>query len=158
MAKLTLEHIKGNTYYIPLPTIVGVYVDGKDAILIDSGNNKDTARQVLRLLEEHNLNPKLIINTHSNADHIGGNAYLKNQTKCKIATTKIEGYFTENPILESAFLYGGYPSKALKNKFLLAKESEVDYIIPSNGKIVDTELEAISLPGHYFEMIGVRTP
>lgn len=23
MAKLTLEHIKGNTYYIPLPTIVG---------------------------------------------------------------------------------------------------------------------------------------
>ncbi|HBG4644567.1 MBL fold metallo-hydrolase [Clostridioides difficile] len=158
MAKLTLEHIKGNTYYIPLPTIVGVYVDGKDAILIDSGNNKDTARQVLRLLEEHNLIPKLIINTHSNADHIGGNAYLKNQTKCKIATTKIEGYFTENPILESAFLYGGYPSKALKNKFLLAKESEVDYIIPPNGKIVDTELEAISLPGHYFEMIGVRTP
>nr|WP_312983981.1 MBL fold metallo-hydrolase [Clostridioides sp.] len=158
MANLTLEHIKGNTYYIPLPTIVGVYIEDNNAILIDSGNNKDTSRKILRLLEEHNLNVKLIINTHSNADHIGGNAYLKNQTNCSIATTKLESYFTESPILESSFLYGGNPSKALKNKFLFAKESKVDHIIEADGKVLNTELEAISLPGHYFEMIGIKTP
>ncbi|GAA0237926.1 MBL fold metallo-hydrolase [Metaclostridioides mangenotii] len=158
MASLTLEHIKGNTYYIPLPTIVGVYVDNGDAILVDSGNNKDTSRKILRLLEENNLKVKLIINTHSNADHIGGNSYFKNQTNCEVATTKLESYFTEDPILESSFLYGGNPSKALRNKFLLAKESKVDHIIEADGKILDTDFEAISLPGHYFEMIGIRTP
>lgn len=158
MADLTLQHIKGNTYYIPLPTIVGVYVTDEEAILIDSGNNKDTSRKVLRLLEENNLKVKLIVNTHSNADHIGGNAYFKNNTKCEVAATKMESYFIENPILESSFLYGGNPSKALRNKFLFAKESIVDHIINADGEILDTGLEAISLPGHYFEMIGVRTP
>lgn len=69
---------------------------------------------------------------------------------------KIEGYFIENLILELVFLYGGYLSKVLKNKFLLVKESEVDYIIFLNGKIVDIEFEVIFFLGYYFEMIGVR--
>ncbi|MDR1774077.1 MAG: MBL fold metallo-hydrolase [Clostridioides sp.] len=158
MADLILEHIKGNTYYIPLPTIVGVYIENGEAILIDSSNNKDSARKVLRLLEKNNLKVKMIINTHSNADHIGGNAYFKNNTDCKIATTKLESFFTEYPLLEPAFLYGGYPNELLRNKFLCAKPSKVDYIIKSEGKILDTELEAVELPGHFFEMIGIRTP
>ncbi|MDR0879717.1 MAG: MBL fold metallo-hydrolase [Clostridioides sp.] len=158
MADLNLINIKGNTYYIPLPTIVGVYLDGQDAVLIDSGNNKDNSRKILRLLEANNINVRLIINTHSNADHIGGNAYMKGQTGCKVATTKLESYFVEYPLLESSFLYGGNPSKALRNKFLLAKESTVDYTIDSDGEILDTGLESISLPGHFFEMIGIRTP
>lgn len=44
MVKLILEYIKGNIYYILFFIIVGVYVDGKDVILIDSGNNKDIVR------------------------------------------------------------------------------------------------------------------
>ncbi len=61
--------------------------------------------------------------------------------------------FTESPILESSFLYGGYPFKDIRNKFLLAKESVVTPIennLP-NG------LEYFSLKGHFFDMVGVKT-
>ena len=158
MAKLTLEHIKGNTYYIPSPTNVGVYVENEDAILIDSGNDKEAGRQILRLLDEHGLKLKLIINTHSNADHIGGNAYLQGKTNCLIAATEIESVFINNPMLEAAFLYGGFPNRDLNNKFLMAKSSLVTTIISSSDEILATGLQAMPLPGHYFEMIGIKTP
>lgn len=158
MAKLTLEHIKGNTYYIPSPTNVGVYVENDNAIIIDSGNDKEAGRQIFRLLDEQGLKLKLIVNTHSNADHIGGNAFLQNKTNCKIAATRIEAAFINDPILEAALLYGGFPNKDLNNKFLMAKPSTVTSVISSSDEILATGLQAISLPGHYFDMIGVRTP
>lgn len=158
MSKLTLEHIAGNTYYIPSPTNVGLYIDKGAAILIDSGNDKDAGRQILRLLESHGLTLKLIINTHSNADHIGGNAYLQKQTDCRIAATRMESAFITDPIFESALLYGSEPIKDIKNKFFLAKPSVVTDIISSKGAILDTSLESIPLPGHYFDMIGIKTP
>ncbi len=52
-------------------------------------------------------------------------------------------------------LYGGYPFKELRSKFLLAKESEVTDC-PSPD--FPSELELIPLPGHFFDMVGVRTP
>lgn len=158
MAPLTISHLKGNTYYIPSPTNVGIYLQGEEAILIDSGNDKEAGRQINRLLNERGWKLKLIINTHSNADHIGGNAFLQDKTGCKIAATRKEAAFINDPILEASFLFGGYPIRDLKNKFLMAKESRVDYVIAANGEILDTGLEAVALPGHYFEMIGIKTP
>lgn len=158
MAKLYLEQIKGNTYLIPSPTNIGVYVDNDEATLIDSGNDKEAGRQILRLVSEQGWKLKLIINTHSNADHIGGNAFLQEKTNCGIAATRMESAFIQDPVLEPSFLYGGFPNNDLRNKFLLAKPSHVTSVISSEGTIVDTGLEALPLPGHYFEMIGVRTP
>lgn len=158
MAQLSLTNIKGNTYLIPSPTNVGVYVDNKAAILIDSGNDKEAGRQILRLLTQQGWNLKLIINTHSNADHTGGNAFLQEKTGCKIAATRKEAAFINDPLLEPAFLFGGFPNKDLRNKFLMAKPSTVNSVIPSSGEILDTGLTAEPLPGHFFEMIGIRTP
>ena len=53
---------------------------------------------------------------HSNADHIGGNKYLKGQTGCKAYSGGIEATFTKHPVLEPSFLYGGYPCKDLRYK------------------------------------------
>ncbi|ATW25070.1 MBL fold metallo-hydrolase [Candidatus Formimonas warabiya] len=158
MARLTLEHIKGNTYYIPSPTNIGVFVDNDQAILIDSGNDKEAGRQILRLLGEQGLSLKLIVNTHSNADHIGGNAYLQDKTDCLIAATRMEAAFINDPMMEAAFLYGGFPNRDLHNKFLVAKPSLVTSVISSSAEILGTGLHAIPLPGHYFDMIGVKTP
>lgn len=48
--------------------------------------------------------------------------------------------------------------KALRNKFLMAKPSTVTDIIEATGPILDTGLEAVTLAGHFFGMIGIRTP
>ena len=40
----------------------------------------------------------------------------------------------------------------------MAKPSEVDFIIENAGPILDTTLEAFPLPGHFMNMIGIRTP
>ena len=155
---LNLQRIAANTYLIPSPTNIGVYIQDEQAILIDSGNDKEAGRQILKLLKEKNWKVKLIINTHSNADHIGGNAFIQNKTDCRIAATRIEAAFIQDPILEPSFLYGGFPNTRLANKFLMAQASRVTDIISSSGKILDTNLEAISLPGHFFDMIGLKTP
>ena len=50
-------------------------------------------------------------------------------------------------------MYGGYPFKDLRNKFLQAKETscmEIENNLPDG-------LEYISLKGHYFDMIGIKT-
>jgi glyoxylase-like metal-dependent hydrolase (beta-lactamase superfamily II) len=158
MASLTLQQIAEHTYLIPAPTNIGVYVNDHQAILIDSGNDKEAGRQIFKLLTAQDWQLALIINTHSNADHIGGNAFLQNKTNCRIAATQMEAAFINHPILEPAFLFGGFPMSDLQNKFLVAQPSRVTDVIPASGAILETGLEAIALPGHYFEMIGIKTP
>jgi len=158
LARLSLVQAADHTFYIPAPTNVGIYVDDRVAILIDSGSDKDAGRQIYKLINEQGWELKMIVNTHSNADHIGGNAFLQQKTGCAIAATKNEAAFINNPLLEVAFLYGGFPYPDLNNKFLVAKPSQVTDIISSCGKIKETSLEAVPLPGHFFEMIGIKTP
>lgn len=144
------------SYYIQSPAKIGIYLKNeRDVYLIDSGNDKDAGRKVRKILEERGWTLKGILNTHSNADHIGGNHYLQQQYGCKIFAGGIEAAFTKFPVLEPAFLYGGYPFKDLKHKFLMAASSDVvDF---SDSEFPD-EIEVIPLPGHFFDMAGFRTP
>ncbi|BDV44612.1 hydrolase [Geotalea uraniireducens] len=158
MARLTIRQLAGNTWLIPAPANIGVYVRDKRATLIDSGNDEEAGRQILKLLDEQGWTLELIVNTHSNADHIGGNAFLQKRTGCRIAATPLEAAFIVQPLLEPTVLYGGFPLPALRNKFLLAKPSTVTDLLPAAGPILASGLEALPLPGHYLEMIGVRTP
>ncbi|MBD5111608.1 MAG: MBL fold metallo-hydrolase [Ruminococcaceae bacterium] len=150
-----LNQVGERTYYIQSPVKIGVYAADNGVYLIDSGNDKDMGRRVRKVLDEHGWNLLGILNTHSNSDHIGGNAYLQKQTGCKIFSGGIEKCFTEHTILEPAFLYGGFPCADLRHKFLLAEESEVtDFSAPE----FPSEVEIIPLPGHFFDMVGFRTP
>lgn len=151
-----LNQIGEKSYYINCPAKIGIYrSNDTDVYLVDSGNDKDAGRKVRKILNENGWNLKGIINTHSNADHIGGNKYLQQQTGCKIFADGIEAAFTKYPILEPSFLYGGYPCKDLRHKFLLASASDVKEISDSD---FPKELEIIPLRGHFFDMIGIRTP
>ncbi len=151
---MELIQVGKKTYYIKNPTNIGIYkVDDKNVYLIDSGNDKDAGKKILKIITEQGWTVKGIINTHSNADHIGGNKVIQDRTNCQILTYNIEKSFTENPILEPSFLYGGYPFKDIRNKFLLAKESKT-ISIENN---LPEELEYFSLRGHFFDMIGIKT-
>ena len=144
------------SYYINSPTKIGVFVENDtDVYLIDSGNDKEAGRRIKKILEQHGWRLKAIINTHSNADHIGGNQFLQQQYGCDIFAHGIEATLTRHPILEPAFLYGGYPCKDLRHKFLLAAESDVKNISDSG---FPRQFQVIELPGHFFQMIGIRTP
>ena len=151
-----LNQVGEKSYYINCPAKIGVYLaDDKNVYLIDSGNDKDAGRKVRKILDEKGWNLLGILNTHSNADHIGGNQYLQQQTGCKVFGGGIEKTFTEFPVLEPSFLYGGYPCKDLRHKFLLAKPSEVTDF--SDGSFPE-EIEIIPLKGHFFDMVGFRMP
>ena len=150
-----LIQVSERSYYIQSPAKIGlVRLDGQDVCLIDSGNDKDAGRKVRQLLDANGWRLTAIYNTHSNADHIGGNRYLQGQTGCKIFAPGIDCAFTRYPILEPSFLYGGYPCKELRHKFLMAQESDAQEL---TKKCLLEGFEIIPLPGHFFDMVGFRT-
>ncbi len=146
----------GNSYYIQSPAKIGlVRLNETDVCLIDSGSDKEAGRKVRQILDANGWKLTAIFNTHSNADHIGGNRYLQTQTGCRIYAPGIECDFTRHPVLEPSFLYGGYPCGELRHKFLLAKESDAGEL---TGEVLPEGFEMIRLPGHFFDMVGFRTP
>ncbi|MCF6335160.1 MAG: MBL fold metallo-hydrolase [Spirochaetales bacterium] len=157
MPPLTLTQLSNSTFYISSPSNVGVIIYSSKAILIDSGNNREAGRQILKLLKERDLELSLIVNTHSHADHIGGNEFLQKRTNCRVAATSVESNFIEHPVLEPTVLNGGFPHIRLQNKFLMARPSRVTDILLNSGKISETSLTAVPLPGHFLDMIGVET-
>ncbi|MGM9570552.1 MAG: MBL fold metallo-hydrolase [Phascolarctobacterium sp.] len=150
-----LVQVTENVYYIESPAKIGlIKIEDMDVCLIDSGNDKEAGRKVRQILDANKWHLKAIYNTHANADHIGGNKYLASQTGCKIYANGIEQSFTRYPVLEPSFLYGGYPPKDLRHKFLLAQESMAE---PLNKDVLPRGWEIINLPGHFFDMVGFRT-
>lgn len=150
-----LIQVGKNSYYIQSPAKIGlVRLNDTDVCLIDSGSDKEAGRKVRQILDKSGWRLTAIYNTHSNADHIGGNKYLQGQTGCKIYAPGIECDFTNHPILEPSFLYGGFPPKDLRHKFLLAQESNAEYL--TDKKLPDC-MTIIPLHGHFFDMVGFRT-
>ena len=149
-----LIQVSEKCYYIDCPAKIGIIKLSDDKVyLIDSGNNKDAGKKVRRILDENGWKLKAILNTHSHADHIGGNKYLQEQTGCKIYAPSIETCFTNHPFLESALLFGAMPPKDLQCKFMLADQSQCETL--SEG-ILPTEIEIVSLPGHCLNMVGYK--
>ena len=150
-----LVQVGERTYYINAPVKIGLYLEGEDQVwLIDCGNDKDAGRKIRQIMDKQGWKLKAILNTHSNADHIGGNQYLQKQTGCKIYAPGIDCAFTRHPLLEPSFLYGGCPPQDLRHKFLMAKESDAQYL---TQEVLPDGLTILPLPGHFFDMVGFAT-
>ena len=150
-----LIQLSEHDYYIDCPAKIGLVKTGEnEAVLIDSGSDKDAGKKVFRILEDKGWVLKAIFNTHSHADHIGGNRFLQEKTGCKIYAKGMENVYSNSPILEPIGLYGGLPFKDLKHKFLLAQESTV---LPLTDEVLPAGMKMLELPGHCFDMVGFLT-
>lgn len=144
-----------NTYYIQCPSKIGIYIfDGSKACMIDSGNDKDAGKKALKIIESKNWTLEMIINTHSHADHIGGNQLLQQRTGCGIYTVKTDTGFTRHPLMEPAFLFGAYPPDILRHKMFMAKESHAEEL---TKEALPEGLTVIPLEGHTYSQIGLKT-
>ena len=151
-----LIQVSEQSYYIQSPAKIGLVKLGEqDVCLIDSGNDKDAGRKVRQILDANGWRLTAIYNTHSNADHIGGNQYLQKQTGCNVYAPGIDCAFTRYPVLEPSFLYGGYPFKELRHKFLMAQPCDA---LELTQEVLPDGFQMIPLPGHFFDMVGFRTP
>ncbi|HYG58940.1 MAG TPA: MBL fold metallo-hydrolase [Symbiobacteriaceae bacterium] len=136
-----------------------VEAPGQRLILIDSGLDSSNARKALRPFLESGWTLAAIINTHSHADHIGGNADLVRRTGCKVYAPARERPFILWPELESIGLYGGVnPPPDLKVKFLLAQPTPEVTELPAAPCTITLEgvtMELIPTPGHALEQVAV---
>lgn len=150
-----LIQVSDSTCYVQSPAKIGlVKLNDKDVCLIDSGNDKEAGRKVRQILDANGWSLKAIYNTHSHADHIGGNQYLQAQTGCKVYAKGVECDYVNHPILEPVSLYAGCPPKELRHKFLMAQPSTAE---PLTDDVLPEGFSIVPLPGHSMDMVGYRT-
>lgn len=112
---MSLDKIKGNTYYINSVTNSGIFVfKNKNCLIIDTGSNNSDAKKIEDILVKNSLHPKYIINTHNHLDHCGGNIYFqKNYPGCLVYTSLKEKLFMENQEIQGAILSSSTPIKGI---------------------------------------------
>ncbi|MDR5683726.1 MAG: MBL fold metallo-hydrolase [Armatimonadota bacterium] len=122
--------LTGGSGYLPGAVNVGVVAtaDG-GAVLIDTGADADYGRTIRKALAARGLTLRAIVNTHSHADHYGGNDYLVRNLGAPVWAPAVEEAILRYPYLEPAYLMSGAsPMPEMLNKWLMAKPSPVDHV------------------------------
>ena len=166
-----------SVYYVPGDTNVGFVAFGSDSeaqgaggttrkslYLIDSGMDEYDAKRIHAELKETfpeeagGFDVPVIINTHSHADHSGGNAYFARTFGSRIWISRKEAGSLQNPDLQGIVISRGHPFPQVQCPFYLAEPSEASRLIDDTTEVLlpnGAKISFLSLPGHYFEMLGV---
>ncbi len=158
MAESKIEQLSNNVYYLPGGVNSVIVTSGSDAILLDTGQDKDAGRRIKKACAELNVRPKIILNTHAHADHYGGNAFLTNNFDVVVYGAPFESVIMQEPYLEPMYLYSGAaPPKELLSKWLLAKPSRVDEtLIVGDLELLGVTLKLIDTSGHAHRHFSVQ--
>ena len=160
MAIMTqLVFVSERAAYLPGTNNLGIIIaEGRTAIAVDTGIDKEAARLLRRACETAGLRLCAVISTHHHADHVGGNDYLvRNIPELEVYAPQREAPFIEDPYLEPMYLSSGArPLGALHNKFVMATPSPVHHrITPGVRTIAGVELQLIAIPGHSLAQVAV---
>ena len=136
-------------------------VEGPDdtAVLVDTGSDADAGKRIRRALEELGRRPTAILNTHSHADHFGGNAYLlKRFPELEVYAPEFEASIIRSPFLEPVYLFhGASPPKELRSKWLMAPASPVHHEVEAGEReIGGVRLTLLDVRGHAHRQFAVR--
>jgi glyoxylase-like metal-dependent hydrolase (beta-lactamase superfamily II) len=146
-----MQQLSDKVYYLPSGVNCAIIKAGHKAILVDTGQDKDYGRTIKKACESLGITPAVIINTHSHADHYGGNDYLLRQyPDMPVYAPRFESAVLQNPYFEPVYLFNGAkPLSELMSKWLLAKPSKVDVEL-SDGRLelLNQELQIIDTSGH----------
>ena len=152
---MDLTRLSERTYYIPGPVNIGVITLEKSrVILVDSGIDTNYAKRIYELLSDYRYKIAYILNTHSHADHVGGNNFLQKTTGCKILASPLEAPIISYPLIQAAILFSGAPTQDLTNRFIMALPSEPEVFNEKELKIDDLTIEVLDLPGHSINQKG----
>ena len=150
------EQLRGSTWYINAPTNIGAVVLGDTyACLIDSGGDRDAAKQILAALTRRKWQLEAVYATHAHADHTGGCRYLRSYTGCSVFVPGAGSMLAHYPEIQAAVLYGGLPVDDLYHPYLTAEKCDA---VPLTQLTLPEGFTAFPLPGHYIDMAAIRTP
>ena len=124
--------------------------DDTQAVLVDTGGDKDAGRRIRKACDSLSVTPIAIVNTHAHADHYGGNDYLVRNLDLPVYAPPFEASIMQSPYLEPVYLFGGAkPPEELTSKWLLAKPSPVHHLLELGTlELAGLTLEIIESSGH----------
>ncbi|MEZ4629534.1 MAG: MBL fold metallo-hydrolase [Deinococcales bacterium] len=152
-----LTALSDHVYYLSGGVNCVIVVNDHEAVIIDSGQDKEAGRQLKKACAQLNVTPKAIINTHSHADHYGGNEFLLNQFDLTVYAPDFEASIMQNPYLEPVYLFSGAkPLAELLNKWLLAKPSRVDKALEAGIlSLIGLDFQVLDTSGHAHKQMSV---
>jgi glyoxylase-like metal-dependent hydrolase (beta-lactamase superfamily II) len=128
----TFNPVQENTYVL--------YNENNECIIIDPGCYFDAEKEEIKdFIENRQLQPKLLLNTHCHLDHVFGNKFIAEEYKLTLNT-----HLLEKEILEMAPASGlmfDLPFDNYQGEVIYLKEGDV-------VSLGDDRLQVIHAPGH----------
>ena len=160
--------LSSGVYVIPGTTNVGVITNENGSLievyLVDSGCTEIDGEYVLDVLKAffeqqgQLFSLKAILTTHGHPDHCGAHNFLKEQTGCELWASSYEKGIMENPLVQSAALWGGFPPHELRTLFFMPSPTPVDHII-SKDEVIELsgsrKISFMELSGHSYNALCV---
>lgn len=151
-----LKKVGAKTWYMSAPTNVGFYLyNAPEVCMIDAGGNREAASRALSHIREQGWRLTGVFLTHSHSDHVGGAAYLREQTGCGVYAPGISAAAVRHSFLIATTLYGGCPSPEMCSNLLLPPPCECAEM---TGRELPPGLEFTRLDGHDMAQVAFRTP
>lgn len=154
-----LTALSENVYALPGSVNAAIVVGpGREAVIVDTGQDKDAGRRIKKACEALGVTPVAILNTHAHADHYGGNDFLVRNFGLPVYAPPFEASILENPYLEPVYLFNGAkPPRELMSKWLMARASPVTRLLePGRLKLAGLDLDILDTSGHAHTHYAVK--